>query len=251
LEESALRIGKSLGLDDDNLEALRVASLVHEISRGTQPVAALGKLPTTGSMEGWEVEGLLCKFSGCRQVGAVALQSEHYCREHFIATCYERLDACREKLSERRPTEQRSDEMQAFLRECVEQASDLTRNPFSQDALERARLLDILHTASDLSRRVRRSPRCEKAFEVRVLCETPGRPWKEELRTLQVSQHGAMLECEHLVRPEDWLLVERLDNGKRTRARMAWRGPARGGHFTLGVELVDYENFWGLSWGDA
>src|SRR5262249_28878870 len=156
-------------------------------------------------------------------------------------TCYERLDDCREKLGQRRPTEQTSEEMRVFLRECVEQASDLTRNPFSQDALERARLLDILHTASDLSRRVRRSARCEQAFAIRVQCETPGRPWKEDLRTMQVSQHGAMLECEHLVRPEDWLLVERLDTGKRTRARMAWRGPAKAGHFTLGLELVDYE----------
>ena len=249
LEESAVRIGRSLGLDDDNLEALRLASLVHEIGKVAPPIAALGKFSSMGDAERYDCEP--CKFPGCQLPGAATLRSEHFCREHFIMSCYERLDSCREKLGQRRPPEQALEEMRAFLRECTEQAADLTRNPFSQDALERARLLDILHTAGDLSRRVRRSPRCVESFDVRVLCETPGRPWEEDLRTLQVSRHGAMFECAHLVRPEDWLFVERVDTGIRARARMAWREPAKGGHFMVGLEFVDSENFWGLKWADA
>lgn len=249
LEDSAVRIGKCLGLDDDNLEALRVASLVHEISKGTSPITALGKIAPDAEAENGAGEA--CKAADCHLAGAVVLRSEQYCREHFIQACYERLDAYREALIQRRPSEERSHEMREFLRECLEQAADMTRNPFSQDALERARLLDILHTAADLSRRMRRSVRCAKAFDVRVRCATPGRRWEEQIRTLQVSQHGARLECTHLVRPGDWLQVERMDTGVRTRARMAWRGPAKGGHFTLGLEFLDFENFWTLSWTDA
>jgi len=52
------------------------------------------------------------------------------------------------------------------------------------------------------------------------------------------------------VRPEDWLFVERLDTGTRARARMAWRGPAKAGHFAIGLEFLDSENFWGLNWKD-
>ena len=249
LEDSALRIGKSLGLDDDNLEALRVASLVHEISKGESRIGALGKIASLGDAE--SAAAAPCKVADCHMAGTIVLGPEYFCREHFIAACYERLDAVREKLGRRRPSEEASEEIRAFLHQCTEQAAELTRNPFSQDALERARLLDILHTATDLGRHMRRSVRREKAFEVRVQCETPGRPWAEEMRTVQVSQYGGMFECAHLVRPEDWLFVERVDTGIRTRARMAWRGPAKGGRFMLGLEFTDYDNFWGLNWADA
>jgi len=249
LEDSALRIGRSLGLDDDNLEALRVASLVHEISKGESRIGALGSLVSLGDAE--SEEAAPCKVADCHMAGAIALGGEHFCRQHFVAECYERLDGLREQLNRRRPSEKSSEEIRTFLRECTGHAAELTRNPFSQDALERARLLDILHTATDLGRQMRRSARREKAFEVRVLCETPGRPWAEEMRTVQVSRHGAMFECSHLVRPEDWLFVERAEAGSRARARMAWRGPAKGGRFMLGLEFVDQDNFWGLDWADA
>jgi len=249
LEDSALRIGKSLGLDEDNLEALRVASLVHEIGKVTPPTAVMGRFSPAGDAE--SEEGEPCRFPGCPRPADVTLRSEPYCTEHFIGNCYERLDSCRETLGRRRPSDETADEMRAFLQECAEHAADLTRNPFGQDALERARLLDILHTASDLSRRVRRSPRWEKSYDVRVRCETPGRPWQEDVRTMQISRHGALFECAHLVRPEDWLLVERLDTGRRAKARLAWRGHAKAGHFTLGLEFVESDNFWGLNWADA
>jgi hypothetical protein len=57
-----------------------------------------------------------------------------------------------------------------------------------------------------------------------------------------------MLECEHIVRPEDWLFVERVDTGSRTRARMAWRGSVAGGRLAVALEFPDADNFWELNW---
>jgi len=34
---------------------------------------------------------------------------------------------------------------------------------------------------------------------VRLLCETPGRPWQEVQQTFLISRFGAMLECKNLV----------------------------------------------------
>ena len=85
---------------------------------------------------------------------------------------------------------------------------------------------------------------------MRLLCETPGRPWQEESQTFLISRFGAMLECKNLVRPDDWLFVERLDTGSRARARMAWRSPGKAGSFCVGLEFLDAENFWGLNWTD-
>ena len=172
------------------------------------------------------------------------------CAEHFIVTCYERLDRCAERLGQRNAAAAESGEMRLFLAACIEQATALTRNPFQQEALERARLLDILYTASDLLRHMRRSPRRLESIQVRLMCETPGRAWKEEVRTKLISRHGAMLECEHLVRAEDWLSVERVDTGRKVRARMAWRGSMTGCHFPVALEFLDADNFWGISWAE-
>jgi hypothetical protein len=248
LVDSAVRIGKSLGLEAENLEALRVAGLVHELGKLAPQRAEGGTFFVTGD-EASEGERR-CGFSECERTPVARLAAGQFCAEHFIATCYERLDKCAERLGQRKNSETETEEMRAFLRACVEQATALTRNPFHQDSLERARLLDILYTAGDLLRHIRRSPRRPDSIAVRLSCETPGRPWEEQLRTKLISRHGAMLECSHLVRPEDWLFVERVDTGRRVRARMAWRGPTTGGHFPVALEFLDADNFWELSWAE-
>jgi len=244
--DSAMRIGKSLGLDEENLEALRVAGVVHEMSKLAPPREA-GEKFFVSAQEAID-SGRPCAMADCGKTGTVRLLEQAYCGEHFISTCYQRLDKCAEGLGKRPQIAGETEQMRAFLCACVERATELTRNPFHQDALERARLLDILYTAGDLIRHMRRSPRRQEAIAVRLLCETPGRGWEEELRTKLISRHGAMLECHHLVKPEDWLSVERMDTGRRARARMAWRGPMTGQAFPVALEFTDADNFWEQSW---
>ena len=246
LVDSAVRIGRSLGLDTKNLEALRVAGIVHELGKISPPSANGEKCYFTADDE--RDGGETCRVAECGNAATTRLLADAYCTQHFISTCYERLDGCADRLSRRPATEEESEKLWAFLRGCIEQAQVLTRDPFHQESLERARLLDIQHTASELSRHMRRSARLVEAIPVRLLCETPGRPWQESLSTKLISQHGAMIECEHMVRPEDWLFVERVDTGSRTRARMAWRGSAAAGHFAVALEFMDAENFWELRW---
>jgi len=246
LVDSAVRIGRSLGLDAKNLEALRVAGMVHELGKISPGHAAGQKIYVTADED--RDDGERCRHAECANPATARLLAEPFCTAHFITTSYERLDWCADRLSNRPGSEEESETLWSFLHACIEQAERLTRNPFHQESLERARLLDILYTATELSRHMRRSPRRPEAIPVRLLCETPGRPWEENLRTKLISQHGAMLECEHIVRPEDWLFVERVDTGSRARARVAWRGSAAGGRLPVALEFVDVDNFWGLSW---
>jgi hypothetical protein len=249
LVDSAVRMGKSLGLDAKNLEALRVAGLVHELGKITQPRANGEKFYVTADDD--RDDGERCRFAECANAAMARLMAVPLCAEHFISTCYERLDWCADRLSERPASEQESEALCSFLHECIEQAGQLTRHPFHQESLQRARLLDILYTATELSRHTRRSARLAEAISVRLRCETPGRPWEESLSTKLISQHGAMFECIHQVKPEDWLYVERADTGRRARARMAWRGSAAAGRFTVALEFVDTDNYWELSWAGS
>ncbi|HKM88991.1 MAG TPA: hypothetical protein VJX29_00140 [Candidatus Acidoferrales bacterium] len=238
-DASAMQIGRSLGLSDTDLEALRVAGLARR---------SRGELSSLDQGEGNEAPR--CKCPGCEDSPAATLEGQPYCKLHFMSACYQRLDACAEQLGQGPVAPELADQMRSLLTACIEQANALTRAPFSQDSLERARLLDIRHTALELKARLRRSPRFAASHPVRLLCETPGRPWQEESQTFLISRFGAMLECKNLVRPDDWLFVERLDTGSRARARMAWRGPGKSGSFCVGLEFLDSENFWGLSWTD-
>jgi hypothetical protein len=239
-DASAVHIGRSLGLGEAELDALRVAGLARESDSDVSSIA---------SGEGNETPR--CKCPGCESSPSAKLEGQPYCTEHFMSVCYQRLDDCSDHLSQRPVSHELSDQMRAFLSACIEQANALTRAPFSQDSLERARLLDIRYTALDLRGRLRRSPRLADSRLVRLRCETPGRPWQEESSTCLISRFGAMVECKNLVRPDDWLYIERLDTGSRARARMAWRTPGKSGSFCVGLEFLDSQNFWGLAWNDS
>jgi len=239
LDASAVHIAKTLGLSERDLDALRVAGLARE---------STGETPSIDSGEG--NEPACCKFPECGSAPAASLEGQSYCKEHFISTSYERLDSCSDQLSRRPVAYELSDRLRSFLTACIHQANALTRAPFNQDPLERARLLDIRYTAMDLCSRLRRSPRLADSRPVRLLCETPGHPWQEVQCTSLISRFGAMLECNNLVRPDDWLWVERLDTGTRVRARLAWRETGKSGSFSVGLEFLDSENFWGLTWPD-
>jgi len=238
-DSSAVQIGRSLGLSEADLDALRIAGLARQSE---------SDISTLSAGEGNELPR--CKCPGCDGTPAAILQGQHYCKEHFMSACYQRLDDCADQLAQRPIPADLADQLRSFLSACIDQSNALTRAPFSQDSLERARLLDIRYTALELRARLRRSPRIADSRPVLLLCETPGHPWREEQHTSLISRFGAMLECKNLVRPEDWLFVERLDTGSRARARMAWRTTGKSGLFSVGLEFLDCDNFWGVSWTD-
>ncbi len=195
-------------------------------------------------------ERVQCNISGCLKPPAALLGGQFYCRGHFVATCYVRLDFCAELLRNRSCSDRTSDEMCKFIAECTQQAARLSETANSLKNIERARLLDILFYASDLGSHMRRSPRRTAAIPVRVICESPGHPWQEDAVTKVISRFGGMLECQHTIKPEDVLFVEHFESGRRERARLAWGWRSRTGSFVFAVEFVNCNNFWGQDWND-
>lgn len=243
---SAQWIGRSLGIREADLEGLRVAGIVRELHEPHSGDPWAGEIPDFPS--GPEKAPFGCILPDCEQPAAATLLAEGYCLPHFITACYERLARCSEQPAPRPATEASAQQMRSFLTECAEQCAKLLRGPALSGDYTRARLTDIRYTALELRRKLRRSLRVADARAVRLVCETPGRFWSEETRTLLISRFGAMMECEHLVRPDDRLFLERKDTGCRARVRMVWRRPGRRGYFAVAVEFLDADNFWGLEW---
>ena len=72
--------------------------------------------------------------------------------------------------------------------------------------------------------------------------------WEEDTITHIVSRYGATLECKHQVRTGETLLVVRKDTGQQTRAQVLFGNSNLSGRQEIGIEFLDWENFWDLDW---
>jgi len=192
-----------------------------------------------------------CSFPGCREPSATLLVYRSLCREHFLIVCSAQLDASVQLLLERPFRGTSSGLVRQLATECLSQASALAGGTQTLSNLERARLLDIVLWASDLSRHVRRGPRKPASFPVHLHSEEPGQTWQEDTITRIVSRDGAALECGHQVRIGETLRVIRRDTGQQTRARVLFRSDIQSGRQEIGIELLDCENFWAMDWEAA
>ncbi len=190
-----------------------------------------------------------CSVGGCDKAKAASLEGAALCQEHFISVCYERLDHYDglRKGNGLRPADAES--ARRFINECSRTADEMEHDARELDNLEKAKLVHIILTASELGRHLRRSPRKAAAIAVRLSSDKLGGAWEENTETVLLSQYGASVRCKHPAKPGETLEIIRSDTGEKAQARVAWQRPAGIDEVRIGVEFVACENFWGLDWG--
>jgi hypothetical protein len=190
-----------------------------------------------------------CSNADCCQAVEAALDGEPFCRAHFISECYTRLDRYDE--IRRGPGLSISDteSLRRFIHEGTRQADEIEHTAMDLDNLDRAKLLHIILSASELGRHLRRSPRKAAAIAVRLSSEKIGGAWEEDTETVLVSRYGALVRCKHPAKAGETLEVMRADTGEKALARVAWQRPSGSSDTRIGVEFVSCQNFWGLDWG--
>jgi hypothetical protein len=179
----------------------------------------------------------------CDKPVSARLDLRQLCRDHFIAYCYSRLDEIGMELR-RNLDDANSESLRQFLQDCVEQITVLAHTRSDLDNLERAKMLDIALWASDLGRRIRRSPRQSASVRVRISGSGELAAWEEETRTRVISRHGASLTCRHAVRRGDVLHIMRCDNDRRIQARVVWTESLGPKGLEIGVEFIEPGDFW-------
>lgn len=190
----------------------------------------------------------LCAIPSCGHARCVSFEGSDLCRGHFISTCYNKLQQCTEQLNQNEHWKLPSGEsLIDTLIEITDQSAALGVGSNDLDGLEQAQLLDILNTAGILIKNLRRSERRLVSIPLRLRYEVTGHNWTEETKTTEVSVHGASIECHIPIAKGELMTVERLDNQRRTVAKVKWHRRRTDGTQILGVELVDAKNFWGLS----
>jgi hypothetical protein len=190
-----------------------------------------------------------CHIDGCAETIAASLDGELLCREHLISVCYIRLDQYDEIRKGPGLDATNTESVRRFIHECTRSADEMEHSTKNLDNLDRAKLLHIILSASELGRHLRRSPRKAAAIAVRLSSETLGGVWEEDTETVLVSRYGALVRSKHAAKAGETLHVIRADTGEKTLARVAWQRLAGSDDVRIGVEFVSSENFWGLDWG--
>lgn len=189
-----------------------------------------------------------CGATGCEQEVISFIDGEVLCLTHFIDLCYTRLERYDELRKQNCLSVTEAESMRHFIHECSRQADEIEHTSKNLDNLQRAKLLHIILSASELGRFLRRSPRKAAAIPVRLCCDKLGGSWEEDSKTVLLSRYGASVQCTHRAKPGESLQLVRFDTGQKAQARVAWQRPADSDGTRIGVEFVDCDNFWGLDW---
>jgi len=187
----------------------------------------------------------LCAVPSCGHAGCVSFQGRDLCRAHFISSCYRRLEAYSQQFGDNERLKSIPGEtFIGTLADIVDQATTLGLTARDLDGLEQAQLLDILFTAGNLMKNLRRSIRKYVSIPLRLLYEVTGHNWTEESSTLEVSLHGASIECRIPIAKGEVMTVERVDNHRRAQVKVRWHRRKADGSQMLGIELLDCSDFW-------
>ncbi|MBZ5661732.1 MAG: PilZ domain-containing protein [Acidobacteriia bacterium] len=189
-----------------------------------------------------------CTAEGCQREGVSSIEGNALCRTHFIDVCYTRLERYDELRKAQKLGVTDAESMRRFINECSRQADEIEQQAQDLDNLERAKLVDIILSASELGRHLRRSPRKAAAIPVHLCCDRLGGAWEEDSKTVLLSRYGASVQCSHPAKPGECIEVVRFDTGQKAHARVAWQRPGERDTVRIGVEFVDCDNFWGLDW---
>jgi hypothetical protein len=189
-----------------------------------------------------------CAVPSCGFLGCVCLEGHDLCRGHFISSCYQRLEECSNQFSKNEHWKMVSGEpLIDSLAEIVDQAAELGLTAKDLERLEQAQLLDILFTAGQLMKDLRRSPRKSRSIPLTLRYEVAGHSWAEKVVTQELSRHGASIDCRIPIAKGELMTVERTGTNRRVQAKVRWHKRRLDGSQTIGIELLECADFWGFN----
>ncbi len=185
-----------------------------------------------------------CGHHGCDRASESTLERKQFCREHFIESCYVRLDEIAGQIRQKELHGCAPESIHRFLTECAGQVASTAMCAPYLNNLQRSRLLDILVFTRDLVNQLRRSERIPRLIPIRLMNAPHKETWIEDTVTQDLSKHGAMLRCTRPYTKGETLGLVRLDTGDRAIARVVSRQRARFVQHKVAVEILNRTNFW-------
>src|ERR1019366_10638523 len=97
-----------------------------------------------------------CNIAGCEQAVVSSVGGDAICLTHFISICYTQLDRYAEMQKGHYLSGSDAELVRRFIHECTRQADEIEHGAQDLDNLNRAKLLHIILSASELGCHLRR-----------------------------------------------------------------------------------------------
>ncbi len=188
----------------------------------------------------------LCAAAPCNETAAIDLDGRPLCLEHFLPACLVELESRNDRLRNLPFDPKATDAFKDFIAACARQAEKLAEDPRFAQRPSKTGLLDFLFRVSQLSQRIRRSPRTTSSVPIWLRREDPYRTWHEETWTVTLSRHGASVLCHRPVEKGGTVILCRKDKGCRATARVVYCLHDSQGRKQIGVQFCDSVDFWDL-----
>jgi hypothetical protein len=190
------------------------------------------------------VEYKRCSADSCAEHATAEFQARPLCLTHFVRESASEIESRNRQLQGAPWNTAAVAVFRELLANCSTQARELLDSQELSPSPLKDQLLNLLLLTSQMSQRLRRSPRVSKSVLVWLRREDPGQTWEEETWTCSISRHGAGLACRHRVETGQTVYLCRKDKGGRARARIVYSHFDAAGDRQIGIELLDREDFW-------
>jgi hypothetical protein len=204
------------------------------------------------------LEPTWCAGASCSATAAVDFDGRQLCLDHFLPACIQELESRNERLRNLPFDAAATDAFRAFITNCTKQAEkvaeklletpadNLTEDARLTRAQAKTSILDFLLRISQLTQKIRRSPRTTSSIAVWLRREDPHQTWHEETWTVSTSRHGAALLCRRPVEKGGTVVLCRKDKGSRATAQVVYSRRDSEGRKQIGIQFNDPINFWDL-----
>ena len=157
-----------------------------------------------------------------------------------------RIDSIEASVSDHSSARDVRSDVQSVLAEMMSQIPTVVTGTRRLKPELRDKFMALSETALRLYKAARRPPRFDRSVTCQVRLSVLSSEVPLRCSTLNVSQRGASVETTHPFQKDQVVALQREDTGKRASAKVVWVKKRQPKGFTVGLEILDQEDFWGL-----
>lgn len=187
-----------------------------------------------------------CAWVGCSQPVAATIEKRELCVEHFLEMARQRLDAIEKAVNDQTVLRAMLSEIQSVLSEILSQTPAVVAGARRLRPEMRDSFMSLSEKAARLYKQARRPPRFDRSVSCHIRMSVLSSEAPQKCATLNVSQRGASVETTQAFQTRQVVTLQREDTGKRANAQVVWVKKKATKGFTVGLEILDEDDFWGL-----
>jgi hypothetical protein len=166
--------------------------------------------------------------------------------EHFWERAHQGLVRIEKSFTHQAGARDVSPDVLSVLSEIVSQIPSIVVAAKDMNPELREKFMSLSESAAKVYKKARRPPRFKRNILCRIAISDDPSEAPQKGSTLDVSQRGASVETSYPLQNGQFIMVWREDTGKYARAKVVWVKQNAVKGFTIGLEILDDEDFWGL-----